>query len=109
MGKFTLFDKHDNELCICRFENEYEKTTKLSGYFSNSQNNNNSGKIFGDIKYLGKIKVEQCEKLSTQNEVVQFSISTADPTSIKATSTNKVTTHVEDIQEKQQEPKLELK
>jgi transposase len=26
--KFSLLDKHDNELCICRFEKEYEKTMK---------------------------------------------------------------------------------
>jgi hypothetical protein len=36
-GRFALLDKHDNELCICRFEKEYEKTMKLSGYFSNSK------------------------------------------------------------------------
>ncbi len=53
--KFSLLDKHDNELCICRFEKEYEKTMKLSGYFSNPQNDNNLQKIFGDIKYSGKI------------------------------------------------------
>jgi hypothetical protein len=76
--KFALLDEHDNELCICRFEKEYEKTMRLSGYFSNSKNDSNLQKIFRDIKYLGIIEVEQYEKLSTQDEVVQFSISTRD-------------------------------
>jgi hypothetical protein len=53
--KFALLDKDDNDLCICRFEEKYEKIMKLSGYFSNIQNTNNSQTIFADIKYLGKM------------------------------------------------------
>jgi hypothetical protein len=104
-SKFALLDKDDNELCICRFENEYEKITKLSGYFSNIQNSNNLQKIFGDMKYLGKIEVRQYEKLSTQDEVKQFHISTADPASVKATSMNEVTNCIENGEEKQHENK----
>jgi hypothetical protein len=32
-------DGNNNELCICRFENEYEKTLRLSGYFSKPEIN----------------------------------------------------------------------
>jgi hypothetical protein len=98
-GKFALLDNHNNELCICRFEKEYEKTMRLSGYFSNPQNDNNLQKVFGDIKYLGKIDVKQYEKLSTQDEVVQFSISTTEQASVEGTQVYKVTNRAEDAEE----------
>jgi hypothetical protein len=95
--KFALLDKHDNELCICRFEKEYEKTMRLSGYFSNLQNDNSLQKVFGDIKYLGKIGLEQYEKISTQNEVVQFSISKTDLASIEGKD-DEVTNHAKNVE-----------
>jgi hypothetical protein len=99
-GKFTLLDKHDNELCICRFEKEYEKNMMLSGYFSNPQNDNNLHKIFGDIKYFGKVDVEQCEKLSTRDEVVQFSISTTDTVLVETKDVEDKVTNRQDVEER---------
>jgi hypothetical protein len=100
-GKFALIDKNDDELCICRFRKEYEKTMKLSGYISNVQDINNSHKIFGDIKYLGKTDVKQHEKLSTQDEVSQFSISTTDKVQDKYI--HKAANRVGDVEKDQQE------
>jgi hypothetical protein len=99
--KFALLDEHDNELCICRFEKEYEKVIKLSGYFSNVQNNNNSQKIFGDIKYLGNIDVEQDKKLSTQDEVVQFSISTINQGLEEGKEIDDLTNRIGDVEKEQ--------
>jgi hypothetical protein len=96
--KFALLDKHDNELCICRFEKEYEKTTTLSGYFSDPQNNDNLQKIFGDIKYLGKISLEQYEKISTQDEVVQFSIPTTDQAQLEGKDNDDIINHANDVE-----------
>ena len=66
LEKFALLDKDNGEddkedsngrqqsLCICRFQKEYEKNYKLSGYFSKPQIASESHKIFYDIKYLGE-------------------------------------------------------
>jgi hypothetical protein len=61
-------------LCICRFEKEYEKDSKLSGYFSKHEINEELHKIFSDIKYIGEINLDRYEKLSTDAKVLQFSI-----------------------------------
>lgn len=74
VGKFALLDKDGNDLCVCRFEKEYEKTLRLSGYFLQHKMRDNVHKVFGDIKYLGDIDQNQYEKLSTQGQVLQFSI-----------------------------------
>lgn len=73
LDKFVLLHE-DDEMCICRFEKEYEKDSKLSGYFLKHEINEELHKIFSDIKYLGEIGPYMYEELSTGNEVLQFSI-----------------------------------
>ena len=97
--RFALYDEYDNDLCICRFEEKYEKTAKLSGYFSNHQNTNDLHKIFGDFKYLGKIDPEQCEKLSTSDEVAQFSILNTNVIPVERKDVDEVTNRIDDVEE----------
>jgi hypothetical protein len=93
LDKFTLLDKgndndgeqqddegnnnvnHGQPLCICRFVNEYEKNSKLNGYFSRHRIASEFHKIFPEIKYLEEFNANECEKLSTPGKVLQFDIS----------------------------------
>ena len=72
--KFILLDNDNNEICICRFEKEYEKTSRLSGYFLQRETNEDSHKIFGNIKSFDETNAELHGKLSTDAKVLQFPI-----------------------------------
>jgi hypothetical protein len=52
LDKFQLYDQHEQEVCICKFTKEYEKRSKLSGFFVSSEKDNLHMKIFGNLEYI---------------------------------------------------------
>jgi hypothetical protein len=69
LNKFELYNENSERVCICKFVKEYEKESRLNGYFSKPVLRNYSSKIFGSISLLSKAEYEKCKKLSNENEM----------------------------------------
>jgi hypothetical protein len=74
INKFELHNKNNERLCICKFVEEYEKSIKLSEYFSKAVFGNYSSTIFGKMKYLQGKEAKLYGKLSTLGTVDNFFI-----------------------------------
>ncbi len=74
INKFELYNKNNERLCICKFVEEYEKSIKLSGYFSKAVFGNYSSTIFGKMKYLQTKEAKLYGKLSTLGTADNFFI-----------------------------------
>jgi hypothetical protein len=70
--RFLILDENNNELCLCRFIEEYEKHTSLIRYFSKPKFKEYHSKLFGTMKYFKQFNAEEYEKLSNHNKFVQL-------------------------------------
>ena len=75
LDKFELYSEKGERICICKFVKEYEKKYRLNGYFSKPIFCNYSSKIFGDIVYHPRFKVEEYKKLSNESQMDNLVIS----------------------------------
>jgi hypothetical protein len=70
--QLLILDENDNELCICRFIEEYEKHTKLIRYFSRPKFKEYHSKLFGTMKYFKQSSAEEYEELSNHDKFLQL-------------------------------------
>jgi hypothetical protein len=75
LDKFGLYNENYEKICICNFIREYEKKSKLNGYFSKPILRNYYSQIFGTMRFLSKEVYEKCKKLSNEAEMDNFVIS----------------------------------
>jgi hypothetical protein len=75
LDKFELYSKKGERICICKFVKEYEKEYRLNGYFSKPIFCNYHSKIFGDIVYSSIFKIDECKKLSNEDQMDNLVIS----------------------------------
>lgn len=75
LDKFELYNENNDEVCICKFVKNYEKKSRLNGYFAKPILRNYYSKIFGTITPLSKTEYEKCKKMSNENEMDNFVIS----------------------------------
>ncbi len=74
LSKFQLLDSTGNETCICRFTDQYEKDSRLNGFFISSNMNNSNPQIFGNLKLIQEIGPKEDDKLSIEPEFTQNDI-----------------------------------
>ena len=67
LTEIALFSHIGNKMTIAEFVKEYEKTDNLILYFCKPNFGSFHGKIFGDMKYIGKLAQNTCEKLREQD------------------------------------------
>jgi hypothetical protein len=70
--RFSILDESNNELCLCKFVEEYEKHTTLIRYFSRPIFKEYRRKLFGTMKYFKQFTAEEYEKLSNHDKFVQL-------------------------------------
>jgi hypothetical protein len=60
LDKFELYNEQNERTCICKFVKNYEKNSKLNGYFLKPLFCNYYSKIFGTMIYSRILHEEQC-------------------------------------------------
>jgi DNA polymerase family B len=75
IGHFTLFDKDGEQICPCKFIDDYQKRSDLTRYFSKPIFYNSDEKVFGDITKLSTVVEKECKKLSSENKLDNLVIS----------------------------------
>ncbi|MFL6403056.1 MAG: hypothetical protein ACJ71M_06235, partial [Nitrososphaeraceae archaeon] len=70
--RFLILDENNNELCLCKFVEEYEKHTRLIRYFSRPKFKEYHSKLFGKMKYFKQFSPEEYDKLSNHDKFVQL-------------------------------------
>jgi hypothetical protein len=79
--RFLILDENNNELCICKFVEEYEKHATLIRYFSKPKFKEYHSELFGTMKYFKQFSTEEYEKLSNHDKFVQLDNSDVQSTS----------------------------
>jgi hypothetical protein len=57
LDKFELYNNRGEQICICKFVKDYEKSYRLDGYFSKPVSCNYSGKIFQIMRYFSTTRM----------------------------------------------------
>jgi hypothetical protein len=70
--RFLILDENINEVCLCRFVEEYEKHNSLIRYFSKPKFKEYPSKLFGTMKYFKQFNTEEYEKLSNHDKFLQL-------------------------------------
>jgi hypothetical protein len=70
--RFLILDESNNELCLWKFVEEYEKHTALIRYFFRPKFKEYRSKLFGTMKYFKQFTAEEYEKLSNHYKFVQL-------------------------------------
>jgi hypothetical protein len=98
LDKFELYYKQGERTCICKFVKGYEteRTSRLSGYFSETISCNSHRRIFGDIIHCSTSEVDECKKLSNRSEFDDFVISDTQIARLGMNYPNADKTEVED-------------
>lgn len=71
-SRFLILNENNNELCLCKFVQGYEKHTRLIRYFSRPKFKEYHSKLFGKMKYFKQFSPEEYEKLSNHDKFVQL-------------------------------------
>jgi hypothetical protein len=73
-SKEMKFIDRDNSgrMSVREFVEDYEKTYTLNRYFRRAGFHSYHSNIFGNIKFLGNLTKETCEKLSKKGNILQF-------------------------------------